>query len=201
MRLHGELGNRFGNEFKLQVVSPGEALRALASQLPGFMAYLIECAEAGQKWTVLANDDPLTVQELNMGRSAEVIYSFVPEIQGAGGDNALLAGVALVAIGLATGGAGFAAWDVAAKAGLASLASYGALQIGGLLVLGGVAQMLVDTPSTGAPQEQPENAPSYLYNGPVNTVQQGQPVPLLYGEMIVGSAVVSAGIYSDRIYE
>ncbi|WP_260627457.1 tail assembly protein [Pseudomonas protegens] len=43
----------------------------------------------------------------------------------------------------------------------------------------------------------PNNRPSYSFNGAVNTSVQGNPVPLLYGRMIVGSAVISAGIYSE----
>ncbi|MNL81044.1 Bacteriophage lambda tail assembly protein I [compost metagenome] len=43
----------------------------------------------------------------------------------------------------------------------------------------------------------PENGASYNFNGPVNTTAQGNPVPLLYGRMIVGSSVISAGIYAE----
>ena len=43
----------------------------------------------------------------------------------------------------------------------------------------------------------PDNGASYNFNGPVNTTAQGNPVPLLYGEMFVGSATISAGIYSE----
>ncbi|HNQ32149.1 MAG TPA: hypothetical protein PKJ93_00055, partial [Methanoculleus sp.] len=35
--------------------------------------------------------------------------------------------------------------------------------------------------------------------GPVNTMAQGHPVPVGYGEMIVGSAVISAGIEIDEV--
>jgi predicted phage tail protein len=45
--------------------------------------------------------------------------------------------------------------------------------------------------------DQAENKASYNFNGPINTTAQGNPVPLGYGRKIVGSAVVSAGIYSE----
>lgn len=41
------------------------------------------------------------------------------------------------------------------------------------------------------------NQPSYVFNGAVNTESQGHPVPLCYGRMRVGSAVISAGIEAD----
>ena len=59
--------------------------------------------------------------------------------------------------------------------------------------------LLVPVPKVSGPQERPENKPSYLFNGAVNTTEQGQPIPLLYGELIVGSAVVSAGLTDKEI--
>ena len=73
------------------------------------------------------------------------------------------------------------------------------LTIGASLVLGGISQLLVPVPKVSGPQERPENKPSYLFNGAVNTTEQGQPIPLLYGELIVGSAVVSAGLTDKEI--
>ena len=46
-------------------------------------------------------------------------------------------------------------------------------------------------------QDSPNNRPSYSFNGAVNTSVQGGCVGLLYGRMIVGSSVISAGIYSQ----
>lgn len=44
----------------------------------------------------------------------------------------------------------------------------------------------------------PDQRTSYLFDGAVNTVAQGGPVPIIYGRMRVGSVVVSAGINSVR---
>lgn len=65
------------------------------------------------------------------------------------------------------------------------------------LVAGGVIQMLSPQAKGLGTQDTPNNRPSYSFNGAVNTSVQGNPVPLLYGRMIVGSAVISAGIYSE----
>ena len=42
------------------------------------------------------------------------------------------------------------------------------------------------------------NTPSYLFNGAVNTTAQGHPVPIGYGRLIVGSAVISASIVTTE---
>ena len=59
---------------------------------------------------------------------------------------------------------------------------------------GGIIQMLVPVPKTGDPSERPENKPSTYFDGAVNTMAQGHPVPLGYGKLMVGSAVISAGL-------
>ena len=71
----------------------------------------------------------------------------------------------------------------------------GVMGFGISMVLGGVVQLLSPQQTyDSAASERPENRPSYNFNGPVNTTAQGHPVPLCYGRMIVGSAVISAGI-------
>jgi predicted phage tail protein len=43
-------------------------------------------------------------------------------------------------------------------------------------------------------QEKPEERPSFIFDGPVNTINQGGPVPLVYGHVIVGSTLVSSSL-------
>jgi predicted phage tail protein len=64
------------------------------------------------------------------------------------------------------------------------------------MIIGGVIQLLTPVPK-GSAANTAANAPSYVFNGAVNTQAQGNPVPLLYGRMIVGSAVISAGISAE----
>ncbi|WP_460163675.1 tail assembly protein [Pseudomonas sp. S2_F03] len=71
------------------------------------------------------------------------------------------------------------------------------------MVAGGVLQMLSPVPTTksGSQQEQAstENKPSYLFNGAFNSTQQGLPVPVVYGQMLVGSSVVGVGTWAEAI--
>ena len=72
--------------------------------------------------------------------------------------------------------------------------------IGGALILGGVAQLLTPTPKvpTG-PDTQNDPRKSYSFSGIQNTSRQGVPVPIVYGETIVGSVVISAGIDTVQV--
>jgi len=58
-------------------------------------------------------------------------------------------------------------------------------------VLGGVAQLLTPTPKTDEDEGDPKK--SFSFSGIQNTTRAGVPVPVVYGEMLVGGIVVSAG--------
>ena len=70
--------------------------------------------------------------------------------------------------------------------------------IGWSLVLGGVAQLLFKPPELQN-SDRTENQPSFAFNGAVNTVAQGNPVPVGYGRLIVGSQVISLGLHPDAM--
>ena len=54
-------------------------------------------------------------------------------------------------------------------------------------------------PSAVKQQERPEERPSFIFNGAVNTMGQGGPVNLVYGRFLTGSAVVSAGTNAEQL--
>tara|TARA_B100000686_G_scaffold252349_1_gene263054 strand:+ start:448 stop:1305 length:858 start_codon:yes stop_codon:yes gene_type:complete len=68
----------------------------------------------------------------------------------------------------------------------------GAQFLGQGLLLMGVSMMLTETPE-GDNASQAEN---YLFSGPVNTVKQGEPIPLVYGRMVTGSKTVMGSIFT-----
>lgn len=84
--------------------------------------------------------------------------------------------------------------------GIGAIAGSTAMSIGlmgGSMMIGGVVQMLSPQPGGLASRQDPDNAPSYAFGGPVNTTAMGNPVGLLYGEREIGGAIVSAGIYTN----
>ncbi|BDU22042.1 tail assembly protein [Dyella sp. GSA-30] len=68
------------------------------------------------------------------------------------------------------------------------------LGIGISMLAGGVVQLLSPQPKLNKNADSAENQPSYVFSGAVNTTAQGNPVPVGYGRMIIGSAVISAAI-------
>ena len=67
------------------------------------------------------------------------------------------------------------------------------------LMLTGVAQMLSPVPKPPGIGDAPTQLESNSFSGVLNTVRQGVPVPIAYGRVFVGSAVVSAGLDVDQV--
>jgi len=174
IRLYGDMGRQFGREYRMDVKTPAEAVRALCSQVKGFRAYLHAHAQSAFKVFVGGRN---ACDGLSHPSSDKEIIRIAPTIQGAGSVGRIVLGVVLIVVGLYT--------EIPAITSL-----------GVSMVVGGVVEMLSPTPKikTGVDAEKAENKPSYNFNGPVNTVAQGHPVPLAYGKIMTGSAVISAGM-------
>ena len=193
--LYGHLGRRFGRVHRYDVRSPAEAVRALCATIEGFRAYLVEYSRPGYRVLVGGREG----RDLDtLALPADGTIRIVPVTAGAErGLGAVILGAALIGFGVVTGGAGLAL-SAAWAAGGMTFAGYLAANIGLSLVLGGVAQMLAPQPKTPGAPDRPENKPSYAFDGPVNTVAQGNAVPVCYGRLIVGSQVISAGMVAEE---
>lgn len=187
VKLYGHLGKRFGRTFKLNVESPGEAIRALAWQIKGFKDYLIEHSEPGYR--VFVGERNIAQEEV-CALSSDLPIKIVPHVAGAGrGFFQVILGAALIVSSFYT--AGMTGWGYAAL-------TTAARTIGASMLLNGVSQMLTRSPAMQV-NNGPNNQPSYSFNGPVNTTAQGGCVPVLYGKLMVGSTVVSASFSTGDI--
>lgn len=191
IRLGGQLAKRFGRTHQFYISSPGEAVRALCSQVEGFGEYLND-PERKTLYKVLVADKPIDPEKELHDLSGSKEIRIAPVIQGAksGGIFQVVLGAVLIAAAFWTGGASMAAW-----AGTSGAVATGAFGAGVSMMLGGIAQLLSPQPKLNI-QESPNNTPNTSL-GIVNTTSQGQPVPIVVGECIVGSTVISAGIFSS----
>ncbi|QWA09511.1 tail assembly protein [Sodalis ligni] len=191
VRFYGDL-KRFGSEFKLEVETGAEALRALLIQIPGLRQHISQ-----GRYKVRVGEKQLDMDTLDKGMHARLKRKteirITPVVAGAknGGLFQTILGAALVVIGAigtftpfgqALGGAAWGPY---------------AMQIGGAMMLGGVAQMLAKTPKTSSSSSADNGAANNYFSSLENVVGQGDPVPLLYGRMRVGSHVISQGLITD----
>ncbi|KWW37900.1 putative phage tail protein [Cupriavidus metallidurans] len=188
IRLYGNLGVRFGRVHRLAIANAAEAVRALSVLVPGFRAELQDSSERGVAYAVFIGRQNVGHDQMCTPPGGDDIR-IAPVMRGAkrAGLFQTILGVALVAL----------AWWNPPALGMTAQMAFGVGLAGASMALGGVVQMLSPQAKGLSTKDSPNNGASYNFNGPVNTTAQGNPVPILYGRMIVGSAVLSGGIFAE----
>ncbi|WP_334159711.1 tail assembly protein [Achromobacter insolitus] len=193
VRLYGKLGAQFGRVHRLAVANTAEAIRALCVVLPGFEQALASSEERGIRYACFLGKRNIGEEEMRIPPGDDIIR-IAPVLAGAkqGGLFQTLLGAALIVAAF------YMPASIALPLGAEkAIAAPMMLSMGVSMALGGVVQMLSPQQRGLSAKDGPDNGASYNFNGPVNTSAQGNSVPVLYGRMIVGSAVISAGIYAE----
>lgn len=198
IRVYGRLAKFLGRRtFTAAVDSVADAMRFLLANFPELEGHMSD-----QHYRVSVGTYDLSEEEVNHPVGKQVI-KIAPVVAGAGAVGRIIAGVALVALAIASGAGVFGA-AFAKNVGLFGIVT----GVGASLALGGVAQLLTPTPTlslggynTQQTTRETELDPqkSYSFSGIQNTSRAGTPVPLIYGETIVGSVVISAGIDTEQV--
>jgi predicted phage tail protein len=204
IRLLGEAGRRFGRQFKLAVKTPAEAVRALCVQIPGLREYFLESSENGIVWRAITeHPEGLDEEQFLWPLSKRFVLAPIPAGRGSTVGK-IITGVAIVAFAVVTAGAGVFGLGLGFSAGTAI--SIGA--VGASLIFGGIADLLTPTPkmpNVGGPggigsgatsgKSREDQLKSFTFDKSNANTQQGEVVPVLYGERIVGSLpVLSFGL-------
>ena len=71
----------------------------------------------------------------------------------------------------------------------------GAVVAGSMMLMGGASP----TMSNYSNAEPVAQKASFIFNGAVNVIEQGGPVPLIYGRHLSGSTVISAGTTTEQL--
>lgn len=213
VKLMGEMGQKFGENWSSADSSIRDILKLIECQTEGLADFLAECHQKNIQFSIQKGKDLIEeFPELYLNTNAdEIIITPVPAGSGKGLGK-LIAGLLLLAAlffmpgtaafftnagaagGASTVGGTFAAGGMSA----ASAMSYGAtltLNWGGMAVaMLGVNLAMMGLMQMSAPDpDDTTDDPSYLFNGAENHIEQGQPVPLLYGEMTIGGSVIHQG--------
>jgi len=183
--LYGALGKKFGKKHMFDVKDPSEAIRALSAVIKGFKKHMIEDRETGYNVFVGSND--LYIDEIMYPTSDKEVIRIVPAMSGSGNKVKIVVGVILIALASYYGGP-----QTGAEVGSAFFSWGTVTQIGIVLVLTGVAGLIFEQKIEE--NELADDNPNYVFDGVVNTTRQGNPVPVGYGTLRVGSQVISAGL-------
>jgi len=191
IKLYGHLKEATGrSSFKAKVSNTAEAVRFLIANFP-----TLEHEMANQYYRVSVNNVDIDKIELHDPVGIAEI-KIIPVIAGSGrGFGKILLGAALIGLSFinfpgAGGGLG-AAFEGTKFIGLGEvgLISKSLAYVGAYLVLSGIADLF--TPAVEPEAEDPLSA---NFSNAINTTLATVPIPILYGECITGSVVISAGI-------
>lgn len=183
IRLYGALGKEFGTKHRFEIASPAEVFQALAANFPKFTDklrhgfYKVIIGNSRKTGTELDKD---TILDHPIG--ADDIHIIpVTKGQGRGGLGKVLAGILLVGFAMFGGPLAATALGAGGTMTLGTVAGH----LGAGLMLTGVASLLAPSTETG------ETEKSFTMAGPQNTTREGSIVPIVYGEGVFGSTMIS----------
>ena len=197
IKLYGKLAKFIGKRvLQADVATAAEAVRFLVTNWPELEKHM-----ADQYYRVSVGTYDLSQDELHDPAGQQEI-KIVPVVAGAGAVGRIIAGVALVAFAffafpaIAAATLPFTQTAINIAVGIQTAL----IGIGGSLALGGVAQLISPVPTiqTGTDTQQ-DPRKSFSFSGIQNTSRQGVPLNVVYGETIVGSIVISAGVDTEQV--
>jgi|TARA_R100000149_G_C5809880_1_gene93563 predicted phage tail protein len=195
IKLHGKLAKFIGEkEFDVKVNSVAQAVSFLIHNFPE-----VETFMNPQYYMVKVGDDIMEKDQIHFPTGTQEI-NFIPVIAGKGNVGKIILGGALIAMSFGVGGLftapiQFGAGGFAA-AGLGAKAAFG---IGAGLLLSGVSNMLFPVPDQQQFASEEDPRISFSFGGVQNTSRAGTPVPIVYGEILTGSVVISAAVDTNAV--
>ena len=203
LKLYGQLAEFIGHkEFEIKDNSVSQAVSFLIhnfSEVERFMS--------PKYYQVKVGSYDIDENELTYPVGQEDIH-FIPVISGAGsGTGKFLLGAALIGASFffpgaglfGTYGAGMTPAVIAGKGAFATKFATAISGIGAALVLTGVSEMLFPLPEPQKFNSEEDPQLSFNFSGVQNTSRAGTPVPIVYGEIITGSVVISAAVDTNQV--
>lgn len=183
--IHGKLGRKFGRKFKFSVCRPKDAILAIETIHEGFSKEMIEMAKNGQQYSMIINENSVVSAEDFCGKKKISRIDIIPTIYGSGAVVGLVVGVvALVG---------------AYAVGTATLIGGILLAVALTAISYGIQSLLAKPPETNSPSlsaSTSATSKSFLFTNKENIKQQGNPVPIGYGRLRIGSSVIQETIKS-----
>ena len=199
--LLGEMGQRFGETWEMNVDYIKDIFKLIDCQRAGFREYLLECHENGTDFTMQRGKEFIGEEELLLSVGNEDIIITPIPAGSKSGIGKILAAIAIIVVFIVMPAAIVAAGSMgtitmgSAMAGVAATTGgMMAISMAVSLALNGINQMLMPGPEID--KETPDN---YLFNGSSEHIKEGLPIPLCYGEMIVGGGLINQTMTTRKI--
>ena len=200
---HGELAEFIGHKsLEAKVSTVAETMRFLVCNFPNVEAHM-----AQKYYKIIIGKSEIEESELHYPMGGSDI-NIVPVISGAGGNfGKIFLGAALIGASFLFPGAGvFGTYGpgmtpavIAGKGAFATKFATAISALGGALVLSGVSDMLFPVPKPKEFKSEQDPQLSFSFSGTQNTSRAGTPVPIVYGEIITGSVVISGAVDTQQV--
>ena len=197
--LEGELGERFGRKFVVNTDDYSEIFKCISANRPDFLPYIRKCHEDDIGFILDTEEGSIGTEDLIVPATKGDITLSIAPAGAKSGIAKILAAIAIVVIIIYNPGL-FAAVGEGAVAGSATsfaagLNIYGqmAALFAAQLALAGIQQIMAPDPAVD--QDSPTN---YLFSGGASNAKEGDPIPLLYGELRVPGRPVSVEVVQGR---
>ena len=193
IKVYGTLKKFLGQaEFEVDLNTPREAISFLVCNFEGIEKHMAE-----QFYTIQVGTKVITEDLLNLNSKDDI--KIIPVVHG----NFF---TLLLGAGALFGGSAVAAGSTFLGSGLvASIVSGALTSIGTSMVMDGVTSLLAPQQNTMSPVSEQDSldpaalASNYSFTGLTNISRAGVPVNLVYGEILVGSIVVSNGVDTVQV--
>ena len=200
LKLYGELAEFIGHkEFEIQVDNLPKVVSFLLNNFPQIEKYMNP-----KYYQVKVGNYAVNEEEIYHPIGQEDIH-IVPVISGAGrGMGKILLGAALIG-GTIMAGGGFGAMEIFGGEGLVFGTKIGKVIAGVTMNLGvgltimGVSEMLFPLPKPPEFKSEQDPQLSFSFSGTQNTSRAGTPVPIVYGEIVTGSVVISGAVDTQQV--
>ena len=181
LKLYGELADFIGHkEFEIQVDSLAKAVSFLINNFPQVEKYMNP-----KYYQVKVGNYAIDQEEIHHPIGQEDIH-IVPVIAGAF-FMPITVPYAPLSFSFQTGFAG------------GSLLAKSMAYLGTALVLQGVSDMLFPVPKPKEFKSEQDPQLSFSFSGTQNTSRAGTPVPIVYGEIVTGSVVISGAVDTQQV--
>ena len=188
--LQGELGERFGHKFIVNTDNYADIFKCINANRPEWMPYVRKCHEENIAFIVETEDGLIDQDDLLTPiATGDVTISLVPAGSKKGIGKIILA-IVMIYIMVQTGyvPAGETSWMMTASGGLTIPGSI-AVGFTTSLAIQGIQQIMAPDPAVD--QDAPSN---YLFSGGANNSVEGDPIPIMYGELRVPGRPISVDI-------
>jgi len=177
--IHGLLAKEFGRKFKFSLGRPKDAIAAIDANKKGFTNRIIELAKKGAHYSIVV--DGIVANKFSLERGTPKDIHIVPMISGSAG--------VVTAIGVILYAAAIYAPEYAAIL----------IAIGSIAISYGITNLMQkNNQSDVGSASATANAlnKSFLFSNGENVAEQGNPLPIGYGRLRIGSAVIQSTIKS-----